>query len=178
MRAAVCACFCLVIACKKEPVDVGPAHASAVVAAVFSETASATVDVLKVTEDGPFYRVTIASRETREPQDVLITRDGKRVTERVVDVDTELRKLAEDRRFADCLLAHKVSLLGAAGTPATTDQLMLLGRFGHKLLVRCDLEPENCKKLGASTFPSILADGTVHPGLRTRAWLETLTGCK
>jgi len=177
MRWAVFALLC-VTACNQEPVDVGLTRASAVVAAVFSETAGATVDVLKITEDGPFYRVTIVSRETREPQDVFLTRDGKRITERVVDVDSELRNLAEDRRFADCLLAHKVSLLGAAGTPATTDQLMLLGRFGHKLLVRCDMEPENCKKLGATSLPSILADGTVHPGLRTRAWLETLTGCK
>jgi hypothetical protein len=177
MRSAACVVLLLAGACRATQ-DVGPARASAVVAAVFSETAGAPVDVLRVSEDGPFYRVTIAARETREPQDVLVTRDGRRVTERVIEVEDELRKLAEDRRFADCLLAHKVTLLGAAGTPATTDQLVLLGRFGWKLLVRCDLEPENCKKLGALSFPSILADGTVHPGLRTRQWLETLTGCK
>jgi hypothetical protein len=158
--------------------DVGAARASEIVTALYSETAGAPVDAFQAREEGPFYRVTVAVRGTRNFQDVLLTRDGQRVAEQVVVVEDERRKLAEDRRFVDCLLEHKVTLLGAPGTLATEEQLRIIGRSGHRLLVRCDLEPENCTALGARALPSILADRKAHDGLRTRAWLESLTGCK
>lgn len=162
----------------RSPADVGPQRAAEIVTTLYSETAGAPVEAFQVRDEGAFYRVTLAPRGTQQFQDVLLTRDGLRVAGQVVVVEDERRKLAEDRRFVDCLLEHKVTLLGAAGTPQTEEQLRILGRSGHRMLVRCELEPENCQRLGARSLPAILADGKAHDGLHTRAWLETLTGCK
>ena len=177
MRRAGFLVVLLLAACHKSQ-DVGTQRAADIVAMVFSETAGTPVDVIRVAEDGSFYRVTFAGRQTKTPQDALVTRDGLRVTERVIVVEDEMRKLADDRRFVECLLANRVAVLGAPGTPATTDQLVMLGRFGWKLLIHCEMEPENCKRLGATSFPAILHDKTVHQGLHTREFMETLTGCK
>lgn len=159
---------------------ISAADARLIVEELYGMVASRPLDVLAVHRDGELYRVVFRTRGATDEgsQVAFLTTDGRYLIEDVVEVERHRRDLIADRRFADCLLAKGVRFLVEPGDPQTQQQLAYAGRFAPRLAVDCTAARDQCEPPRVPKLPATLIGDEVHPGLRTRAWLESVTTCK
>lgn len=150
-----------------------------VIEEVYGLISGKTIDVIEVRNDPHLWRVVFRTRgsEARE-QVVYVTRDGRYLIESIIDLPRRRDQLINDKRFATCLKSRGVHLFVDPKMPETRKQLEALGSFSKSLVINCAVAPENCKKLGVTSLPSVAMGSRMTPGFQTRAWVETLSGCK
>ncbi|GMV39191.1 MAG: hypothetical protein AMXMBFR64_09070 [Myxococcales bacterium] len=146
---------------------------------LFTLAADAPVTVLDVTERSGLLRLLIQIG-TDEPrtQVVWASRDGQYVADGLVEVEARREQLLADRRFATCLLEQGVRVFVNPSDGASAAQLTQLGAFARRLAVDCTVGPGNCDALGIKELPTFAVGDSRSPGLRTRGWIESRTGCK
>ena len=152
---------------------------AAVIEEVYSLISGQPIDVIEVRNDPHLWRVVFRARvpESRE-QVVYVTRDGRYLIESLIDLPKRRDQLIGDKRFANCLKSRGVRIFADPKMPETRKQLEALGIFSKSLVINCAVAPENCKKLGVTALPAVAMGNRVTPGVQTRAWVETLSGCK
>lgn len=160
--------------------DIGPDRAAALVEELYGLVSDAPVDVLETRPDGDLYRVVLRQRSARDDgsQVAFLTRDGRYLIEGAVEVERHRRALEAERIFTDCLARAQVRILIQPGAPASEQQLGLLGRAAGRLAVDCTKARDGCDALGVEELPTTVIGDELHPGLRSRAWLEAATACK
>lgn len=162
------------------PVGEAPAaDVRGVVEELFGLAADAPVTVLDVTERSGLLRVLIqiGGKEPRT-QVVWATRDGRYLADGLVEVDERRERLLAEKRFATCLLEKGARVFVDPADGASAAQLAQLGAFAPRLAIDCTVGPRNCEQVGVKELPTFAVGEELHPGLRTRAWIESRTGCK
>jgi hypothetical protein len=136
--------------------------------------------VVSIIDEQHVYRVSFKLASGNDKvQTVLVTRDGRFLSEGFIDVAARHEELARDKRFSDCLASKNVRVFVTSRDPASLDQLRELGALAAKVMIDCSNEPGDCKKLGIQSFPAVaVGDAPPESGKKPRAWFETKTGCK
>ncbi len=137
--------------------------------------------VVAVTGESGMWRLVFEmdTPDKKSQQVVYATADGRRFFEgQGVHLRSELATVKRDKRFALCLADKKVRVFGDARGKTTVQQLRTIGRFGASLFINCATNPKNCAKLGVKSLPTVAVGNDMTPGVQTRAFLESATGCK
>lgn len=146
---------------------------------LFGLAADAPVTVLDVTERSGLLRVLIQiGGDKPRTQVIWASRDGRYLADGLVDVDARREQLLADKRFAACLLDKGVRVFVDPDDGASAAQLAQLGAFARRLAIDCTVGPRNCEQLGVKELPTFAVGEERTPGLRTRSWVESRTGCK
>lgn len=154
-------------------------QAAAEIASLYQAGGASSVEIMQVRRQNSLYKVTLRQGPGGDDfKDVFLSLDGKLLLSGVQPLEVERRRLADGRRFTDCLLAAGLRLFGRSHEPMTRAQLDAIGYSAERLLIDCAREEKNCQELGLREYPSLKKGETLYPGLRSHAWIETLTGCK
>ena len=132
-------------------------------------------EVLTVTDESGLYHVVIRNEQTLN--DFYVTKDGKFMTDRLVNVEEQSSQLNAEKTWVTCLQAAGVRVLGRSNDAATVTQLQLLGPFGGSLYVDCAQNAQVCQQLGLQNVPVILHDKQLYAGPQSREWFAQLANC-
>ena len=160
--------------------DISSKKAGETIKELYSLISDKDIHIVKVLEVGYYYRVTfetISNGKTVQ-KTVFLTRDGQYLTEEVTEINEKYNELTNQKRFANCLLDKGVRVLVHPENAESQKMIIPLGRFADKIIINCATSMENCANLGAQSLPAVLYKEKVYNGLKSREWLETLTGCK
>ena len=137
--------------------------------------------VIEVVREPHYFRVMLAQNNEASDEryhEVRVSLDGAYLFGSIMNVEKERLKMKSDKRFVRCLLDKGVSIFTMPGSPGTIRQAEELGLYSFELAISCQENPENCTKLGVTSFPTIRIDGQLESGFHTKSWFETRTGCK
>ena len=137
-------------------------------------------DVLGVTQDAEVYRVTLAGGgRPRSIDTAIVSRHGDMLMENAFNLPTELRRLAVDKHFAECLKTANVQAFVSRRDAKSRAMVQEIGRFAHLVAVDCGAQGRSlCEKLGVQVTPAVSVRGVLAAGAKSRAWFESATGCK
>ena len=139
-------------------------------------------EILSVKEESGIYRVvlrTVDSKGVSNVQDFFVTKDGKFITDKLLDAEEYRKSLESSRDFADCLSGKGVRILGQSTNNYTIEQLRLLGNFGYTIYFDCAGDNmQSCQQLGVQNIPALVYNRALYEGLKQIEWIENLTGCQ
>ncbi len=147
-------------------------------------------EVISTKEESGLYKIAVKITNldgTSNLAEAWVTKDGKLLTQSVVFVKESVSQMRNLRGFVDCLDSKGVRIIGflnqtVAGpdiVQATFQQLNTLGSFSPKIYVPCDTSDQNfqlCLNISTS-FPAIVYNNNVDPGVKTVEQLKTISGC-
>jgi hypothetical protein len=140
------------------------------------------VEVLSVKDDSGIYKVVLRTFDAAGNsyvQDVFVTKDGKYITDRLVDAENYTKTLAANRDFIACLTGKELFVVGQASNNYTQIQMQLLGDFSYKIYLDCTGDNvQACQDMGVVNIPSVIYNRTIYEGLKPVDWFEQLTGCR
>ena len=150
---------------------------------VYETLTESDVEVLSVKDEGYVYRVLLRLKLTGGDviEEIYATKDGRFFSEagNVVEVSSFMERLSKERDFADCLKARGFIVFGLKSQPETLQQRLVIGNFVNKVYVDCvGANLEACVQLGIQEVPTIVYDRMNYTGVKTREWVESLTGCE
>ena len=150
---------------------------------VYSMLTESEVEILSVTDAGYLYKILLRLKLPGGDalREVYVTKDGKYFSEsgNVMDVSGTMERLSREKDFAECLRAKGFLVFGQKSEPNTVQQLMIIGNYANKVYVDCvGANLQACQQLGIRTIPTIVYNRMNYTGVKTRQWIETLTGCK
>ena len=139
-------------------------------------------EVLGVKEESGIYRVvlrTFDSSGASSVQDVFITKDGKLITDKLLNADDYQKSLESSKDFVDCLSGKDVRILGQSTDNYTIAQIQALGEFGYRIYFDCTGNNlQACQRAGIQNIPAVIYNSTIYEGLKPVGWIENLTGCE
>lgn len=130
--------------------------------------------------EGEVLSVAVATRGQRPVVDRLITtKDGRILLENALDLDQQIRRLGNDRRFVGCLMNAGVRLFINSTNALDRRQLAVIGQFSNSIRTDCARAGKaECAKLKIKKTPMWLIGTTRVEGAKPRSWLEAATTCK
>ncbi len=150
---------------------------------VYRNLTESDVEIVQVKDEGYLYRILLRLRlpEGDALREVYSTKDGRFFSEagNVIELSSFVPRLEGEKRFAECLRAKEFFVLGQKSQPETVQQLLVIGNFANKVFVECSgANLQACLQIGISEIPTVLYDKMNYTGVKDRAWIEDLTGCK
>jgi hypothetical protein len=153
------------------------------VESVYRNLTESGVEVVSVKDEGSLYRILVrlklpAGDALRE---VFASKDGKYLAEagNVIEVSSFIERLDSERGFADCLKAKGLVVAGQKSEPNTAQQLLVIGNFANRVYVDCSgTNLQACQQMGINEIPVIFYNNLNYTGVKSKEWLQSLTGCK
>ena len=141
------------------------------------------VEVLNVKDEGYVYKILLRLKITGGDviREIYATKDGRFFSEagNVIEVSSFMERLSREKGFAECLKTKGFIVFGQKSEPNTLQQLLEIGNFANRIYVDCvGANLEACVQLGISEIPTIVYNQMNYTGMKTRAWVESLTGCE
>lgn len=141
------------------------------------------VEVLNVKDEGYLYRILLRLKITGGDvlREVYATKDGRFYSEagNVIEVSGFMDMLSKEKGFAECLGSKGFIVFGQKSEPSTLQQLLEIGNFANRVYVDCvGANLQACQQLGIQQIPTIVYNRMNYTGVKTRGWIESLTGCK
>lgn len=141
------------------------------------------IGVVKIDDISGIYKVLVKVVDvagTTSYREVFVTKDGKFLSESMVQVDQSIIQLDKVRSFVDCLTNKSVVIAGLTNQTATMLQFNVLGgSYATKLYLSCDGDlAQQCVDAGITQVPAVIYQGKGYPGVQSISWFESLTGCK
>ena len=155
-------------------------EARRIAAQVYGLLTDAEVDVLSVEDLGHTYKVIfrLKGREGTPDQTAYLTKDGRYITDQLLEVSSYSERLKREKRFAECLADKGLRAFVAPGDAASQQVIDAIGAYAHRVAVDCRQNPTGCQNLGISTLPTIQMGEIKEPSAKPRPWIESLSGCK
>lgn len=140
------------------------------------------LEVLNVEDEGNLYKILLRLKIPSGDvlREVYATKDGKFFSEAGSVFETEgfMDRLTKEKNFVECLKTKGVLVFGQSNEPNTVQQLLIIGNFANKIFVDCvGANLEACQQLGIERIPTIVYEQQQYQGVKTRDWIEGLTGC-
>lgn len=159
---------------------IGETDARRITTEVYGLLTDAEVDVLSAEDLGQTYKVIfrLKDRQGTPDQTAYLTKDGRYITDQLLEVQPYTERLRREKRFAECLADKGVRAFVAPGDPASQQVIDAIGAYAHRVAVDCRQNPTGCQNLGISTLPTIQMGDIKEPSAKPRAWIESLSGCK
>lgn len=141
------------------------------------------VEVLSVKDEGYVYKMLLRLKITGGDviKEIYATKDGRFFSEagNVLEVSGFMERLSKERDFAECLRTKGFIVFGQKSQPETLQQLFEIGNFANRVYVDCiGANLEACLQLGIQEIPTIVYNQMNYTGVKTRGWIEGLTGCE
>jgi uncharacterized protein YpmB len=149
--------------------------------AVYELITESNVEVLNVEEVSGMFKVLLRTGGTTGDriEEVYITKDGRLITDKIIVTEDYKTSLEDQKAFAECLKDKGFLVFGQSNEPNTIQQLQIIGSFSYKIYVDCvDANLQACQQIGIQEIPTIIYNRMNYTGVKTREWIETLTGCK
>jgi len=139
-------------------------------------------EILSIKEESGIYRIvlrTFDSSGASSVQDVFITKDGKFITDKLLNAEDYQKSLESSRDFVGCLSGKGVRILGLITDNYTIAQVQALGDFGYSIYFDCGGDNlQACQQIGVQNIPAVIYNSTIYEGLKPVGWIENLTGCE
>jgi len=139
------------------------------------------VEILAVEYQNGLYKVIIQTMDIQgnpETQILFVSKDGKLLTDRMVDLESYKTGLQTEKNFIDCLFDSGVRVVGLSNNTGSALQVQSLGNFGYKLYFDCGEENlQICQDIGVQTVPSVIYNNTIYEGLKEPQWFVDTVGC-
>lgn len=148
---------------------------------VYRMLTDSDVEVLSVKDEGYVYKmlVRLKLRDGDVIRELYVTKDGRFLTENIMDVPETVTRLGKEKNFTECLKARGFIVFGQKSEPNTLQQLSTIGNYANKVYVDCTgANLQACQRLGIKEIPSIVYNNKVYTGVKSLEWIESLTGCK
>ena len=148
---------------------------------VYKMLTESEVEVLSVKDEGYVYRLLIRLklRDGDVIRELYVTKDGKFLTENIMDVPETMTRLGKEKDFAECLSSKGLIIFGQKSEPNTLQQLLVIGNYANKIYVDCtEANLQACQQLGIKEIPSIVYNNQIYTGVKSLEWVESLSGCK
>jgi hypothetical protein len=150
---------------------------------VYKNLTESNVEVVSVKDEGYLYRILLRLKlpEGDALREVYATKDGKYFSEagNVIEVSSFMERLDSERSFANCLKARGFVVVGQKSEPNTVQQLLTIGNFANRVYFECSGENlQACQQIGIQAIPTIFYNKMNYTGVKSREWIESLTGCK
>ena len=138
-----------------------------------------TVDIVSINDDSGLYRILMKTTSSAGTNyiEAYATKDGKLLTQNVIQIDDAIRQIGVMRNFVTCLKGKGVEIFGLNNQTATLLQLNALGTYSTSLYVSCDGRESQCASAGVQQVPSVVYNNTAYAGVQTAQWFASLTGC-
>ncbi len=150
---------------------------------VYEMLTGSDVEVLTVNDEGNVYklllRLKLPGGDTL--REVYATKDGRFFSEsgNFIEVSELMDRLSKERDFAECLKDKGFLVFGQNNQPETLQQLLVIGNFANNVYVDCSgANLQACLQLGVQRVPTIVYNRMNYTGIKTREWIESLTGCE
>jgi hypothetical protein len=111
-------------------------------------------------------------------REVFVTQDGKYMNEVLINVEKSIEQIQRLKNFNDCLYEKGLRIFGMSNHTASLFQLNILGIYGSKLFIWCDVDLQYCLNLDITQIPSVVYQDRVYPGVYSLQWFSSLTGCE
>lgn len=149
-------------------------------AEVYGLLTDSTVDVISAEDLGYTWKVIfrLRGREGTPDQTAYVTKDGRWITDQLLDVSEYTDRLHREKRFAECLANKELRIFVAPGDPTSQKMIDAVGSYAHRVAVDCRSNPTSCQNLGIELLPTTQLGQIKESGAKDRAWLENLSGCK
>ncbi len=147
---------------------------------VYKMLTESDVEVLNVKDEGYVYKllVRLKLRDGDVIKELYATKDGRFLSENIMEVSGTLARLEKEKKFAECLRSKGFIVLGQKSEPNTLQQLLAIGNYANKVYVDCTgANLQACEQLGVKEVPSIVYDNKIYTGLKSLDWIESTTGC-
>lgn len=153
------------------------------VESVYELLTDSDAEVLSVNDEGYVYKVLLRLKLVGGDvlREIYATKDGRFFSEagNVIEVSSFMERLSREKDFAECLKTKGFIVFGQKSEPNTLQQLLEIGNFANRVYVDCvGANLEACVQLGISEIPTIVYNQMNYTGVKTRAWVESLTGCE
>jgi hypothetical protein len=150
---------------------------------VYEKLTESEVEVLSANDEGYVYRVLLRLKLSTGDvlREVYVTKDGMFFSEagNMLNVSDFIKRLDREKNFAECLRSKNFIVFGQKSEPNTVQQLLIIGNYANKIYVDCtDTNLQVCQQLGITMIPTIFYNKMNYTGVKTREWIEALTGCK
>lgn len=150
---------------------------------VYEMLTEGDAEILTVTDEGSVYRVLMRLKlDTGDVlREVYATKDGRFFSEagNFIEVSGFMERLEREKSFAECLSGKGFLVLGQSSEPNTVQQLLVIGNFANKVYVDCTgANLQACQQIGIERIPTTLYQQQNYTGIKTREWIESLTGCE
>ncbi|MBI2547600.1 MAG: hypothetical protein HYW23_04115 [Candidatus Aenigmarchaeota archaeon] len=141
-----------------------------------------SVSVVKIDDVNGMYKVLFKAVDVSGGvtyRETFITKDGKLLTENMVQVDPSISQLNKTHNFVDCLATKDVKVAGIANDTVTLMQFNALGgSYATKLYLSCDGgQVQQCVNSGITQVPAVIYNSKIYAGVQTIQFLGNLTGC-
>jgi len=137
------------------------------VKAVYETLTENSVEIISVKEESGMYRIRMATTLQNGQQgitEVLASKDGLLLTDRVINTTGYTEQLAREKAFAECLLG-KVAIVGLSNDANTITQLQTIGNYAYKVYVDCSgANLAVCQQANITQVPTIVAADQRFPG--------------
>lgn len=140
-----------------------------------------SVDVVGVTEESGLLRVLmrVRTQASDQLQEIFVTKDGRFITDKMLDTKDYRVRLENEKGFATCLQQSGLRVFGVPGDVNTQAQLLVLGQFSSRVFIDCSgANLQACRQLGVENVPTIFFNNTLIEGLRDITFFESATGCR
>ncbi len=150
---------------------------------VYGLLTESEVEVLSVNDEGYLYRILLRLKLSTGDvvREVYATKDGKFFSEsgNIIEVSGFMESLSKEKDFTECLRTKGMLVFGQRNEPNTVQQLLIIGNFANKIYVDCvGANLQACQQLGIQEIPTIVFGDQSYTGVKTREWIESLTGCE
>ena len=138
------------------------------------------VEIISVKPESGLYHVFLKLVSPRgiTYREVFVTQDGKYMNEVLINVEKSIEQIQKLKNFTDCLYQKGLRIFGITNQTASLFQLNLLGIYGSKLFIWCDVNLQYCLNLNLTQIPSVVYQNRIYPGVYPLQWFSSLTGCK
>lgn len=142
------------------------------------------LEVMNVKERGGLYEV-ILSTGQQTHQTVYVTKDGKFLSEVLLNLSQFKETMQSRKEFFNCLKDKDVKIYGALQTNntqiqrATRLQIQLLGGANYlgDIYQDCSNNLQACVQQGVKTLPSVKYGGKFYGGVKQYQWFQNVTDC-
>lgn len=139
------------------------------------------VEILATEFENNIYKIVIQTFDiqgNRNTQVLFVTKDGKMMTDRMIDLEAYKTGLQREKNFVQCLFDKGVRIVGLANNTGSVLQVQALGTFGSLLYFDCGgANLQICQDIGVQTVPSVIYNNTIYEGLKEPQWFIDTTGC-
>lgn len=150
---------------------------------VYRNLTESDVETVSTKDEGYLYRMLLRLKLTGGDvlKEVYATKDGKYFSEsgNVIEISGFMQRLDKEKSFAECLKVKGFVIAGQQSEPNTYQQLLIIGNFASKVYFDCtEANLQVCQQLGIQTIPTIFYNNMNYTGVKSREWVESLTGCR
>lgn len=158
-----------------------PSSAAEKVRGVYSLLSESNAEVISVKEESGVLRILLrVPLRNGQPalQDVLATKDGSIMTDRIINTSAFASQLQREKAFAECLAAKNVVIAGVSTDANTVAQLQAIGNYAYKVYVDCaGANLQVCQSAGITAVPTIVVGNQSVAGPQPLSFFVQATGC-